>query len=268
MIRNAAWAGGFYPRNEKDIRKMISGFSGEQRKKIGAKAIMVPHAGYIYSGPVAGEVYAGVELPRRFIIISPNHWEGRTDIAVDTSDQWETPLGIVNLDQDLRERILKHTDKIKQAEPAHRKEHAIEVQIPFIQYHLGNDFRFVPVAMLSPGISVLDETAGAVAAAVKEAGEDVLLVATTDMSHYISEAEAKKLDGMAIEKILALDPQGLYKTVLENEIAMCGMQVVYTVMKAAMELGCVKAELVKYSTSGEVFGDYDEVVGYAGVIFS
>lgn len=268
MIRNAAWAGRFYPRNDKDIRKMISEFSGEKRKKVKAKAIMVPHAGYIYSGPVAGEVYAGVELPKRFIIISPNHWEGMTSIAVDTSDQWETPLGIVNLDQDLRDDILKHTDKIKQAEPAHRKEHAIEVQIPFIQYHLGNDFQFVPITMLSPGISVLDETAVAIAAAVREAGEDVLLVASTDMSHYISEADAKKLDGMAIEKILALDPQGLYKTVMENGITMCGMQVVYTIMKAAMGLGCVKAELVRYSTSGEASGDYDEVVGYAGVIFS
>ena len=268
MIRKAAWAGRFYPRTEKDIRLQLADYSGKVEKKINAKAVIVPHAGYIYSGRVAGEVYSRTALPNRFIIVSPNHWEGRTSVAMDTNDQWETPLGIVSLDTDLIGLISKYTDKIKKTSVAHEKEHAIEVQLPFLQYHLNNDFRFVPVTMLTPGISVLNDIARAFTSAIKDAGDDVLLIASSDMSHYVSQSEAQRLDGMAIEKMLSLEPLGLYKTVTENGISMCGLQAVYTVMTAALKLGCVKADLIKYSTSGDTSGDYDEVVGYAGVIFS
>jgi len=268
MIRKAAWAGRFYPLAEKDIRILITDFSSKEEKKIAAKAVMVPHAGYIYSGHVASEVYSRTALPNRFIIASPNHWEGRTSVAMDTNDQWETPLGIVSLDTDLSGLISKYTDKIKKTSAAHEKEHAIEVQLPFLQYHLNNDFRFVPVTIMTPGISVLDDIARAFASAVKDTGDDVLLIASSDMSHYVSQSEAQRLDGMAIEKILSLDTRGLYKIVTENGISMCGLQAVYTIMTAALELGCVKADLIKYNTSGDTSGDYDEVVGYAGVIFS
>jgi hypothetical protein len=122
--------------------------------------------------------------------------------------------------------------------------------------------------MLTPGISVLNDIARAFTSAIKDAGDDVLLIASSDMSHYVSQSEAQRLDGMAIEKMLSLEPLGLYKTVTENGISMCGLQAVYTVMTAALKLGCVKADLIKYSTSGDTSGDYDEVVGYAGVIFS
>jgi AmmeMemoRadiSam system protein B len=268
MIRKAAWAGRFYPRTEKDIRLQIADYSVKGEKKINAKAVIVPHAGYIYSGRVAGEVYSRTKLPNRFIIVSPNHWEGRTSVAMDINDQWETPLGAVSLDKEMGDLIFKYTGKIKKTTAAHEKEHAIEVQLPFLQYHLNNDFRFIPITMLTPGISILDDIAKAFASAVKDAGRDVLLIASSDMSHYISQSEAQRLDGMAIEKMISLDPHGLYKTVTENGISMCGLQAVYTVMTAALELGCLRADLIKYSTSGDASGDYEEVVGYAGVILS
>jgi AmmeMemoRadiSam system protein B len=268
MIRKAGWAGRFYPRAEKDIRLQMVEYSCKVEKRIKAKAIIVPHAGYVYSGHVAGEVYSRTVLPDRFIIVSPNHWEGRTSVAMDMNEQWETPLGFVNLDMDLSDLIFKYTDKIKKTSAPHEKEHAIEVQLPFLQYYLNNDFRFIPITMLTPSISVMNNIARAFSSAVEESGDDVLLIASSDMSHYISQSEAQRLDGMAIEKMLSLEPAGLYKTVMENGVSMCGLHAVYTVMTAALELGCTKADLIKYSTSGDTSGDYDEVVGYAGVIFS
>jgi AmmeMemoRadiSam system protein B len=268
MIRKAAWSGKFYPRSENDIRLQISEFSVGNENKVSAKAVLVPHAGYIYSGNVAAQVYSGILLPKRFIIISPNHWEGRTSIALDTSDEWETPMGILKVDKELSEKIMENSAGIKKAPSAHLKEHAIEVQLPFLQFHLGNDFTFVPITMLSPARSALEDLSKAIESAVKSVSEPVLLIASSDMSHYINHNDAVRIDRMAIDKILSLDPEGLYKTVTENRISMCGLHCVYTVLKTALKLGCKKAELIKYATSGEESGDYDEVVGYAGVIFS
>lgn len=267
MIRKAAWAGRFYPFSSEDIRNQIEKFSTDYKKKTKAKAVLVPHAGYIYSGAVAAEVYSKVELPSRFIIISPNHWEGRTGIAVDTNDAWETPLGLVKVDKELLKKITGNTDKIIEASAPHLKEHAVEVHLPFLQYYKGDDFSFVPITMLSPARSTLDQVSMAIAKAVKDISEPVLIIASSDMSHYISHKDASKYDKLAIDKMLELDPEDLYKTVTENRISMCGLHCIYTAMKSAIELGCNEAVLAKYATSGDASGDYDEVVGYAGVIF-
>lgn len=267
MIRKPVWAGQFYPRTEKEIKRQISDFSSANENKLSAKAILVPHAGYIYSGKVAASVYAEVNLPKRFIIISPNHWEGRTSIAIDTCEVWETPMGSVRIDVELSEKIVSGSTYVKKNHRAHEKEHAIEVQLPFLQYYLGSDFTFVPITMLSPSSSVLADLSQSIAAAVMSVNEPVLLIASSDMSHYISHDVAVKKDRMAVDKMLSLDPAGLYSVVTENRISMCGMHCVYTVLSSAMKLGCEKADLIKYATSGEASGDYDEVVGYAGVIF-
>lgn len=267
MLRKAAFSGRFYPGSPDQLRSAIERFSKPREDKVKVKGIVVPHAGYIYSGSVAGAVYSSVELPGRFIIISPNHWEGRTKAALDTYDSWQTPLGEVSVDTELRDIILGGGGPLKKSESAHAREHAIEVQLPFLQYYLGDDFRFVGMTLMSQAKESLDCISEDVISALRKAGEETLPVASTDMSHYISHDEAKEMDRMAIDKMLELDSEGLYNVVTANEISMCGMPAAYVVMKTALAMGAKKAELIKYTTSGEVSGDYDQVVGYAGVIF-
>ncbi len=267
MIRKAAWQGRFYPGDEKKLSGMIEEFMPVRQETIDVKGIVVPHAGYIYSGPVAGEVYSRVNIPDRVVIFSPNHWEGRTRAGVDPSDKWETIYGTVSLDEKLRKALLKESSLLSESAGAHQKEHAIEVQLPFLQKKKGNDFRFVPVALMGMRMESLDEISQALVKVISAQKDEILPIASTDMSHHIPEEEARKMDKLAIDRMLAMDPEGLYKTVVSNGITMCGMPAAYITLKTAMSLGASKAELIRYTTSAEASGDYARVVGYAGVVF-
>jgi len=234
-------------------------------KKKKARAVISPHAGFIYSGPVAGAVYSSVELPERFIILGPSHRGQRPLFAIMDKGAWRTPLGEVPLASELAESLARRSALVKADEKAHEEEHSLEVQLPFLQY-LKPAFSIVPVCV-SPlaDYAALEELGAALAGAVRESPADVLLVASTDMSHYVSREAARRKDFLAIERIQALDARGLFDVVVREDISMCGFQPTTAVILAAKEMGARRADLVRYATSGEVSGDFDQVVGYAGL---
>jgi AmmeMemoRadiSam system protein B len=183
--------------------------------------------------------------------------------------QWETPLGTVRINETLASAILSRSRMVRDDSVAHLKEHSLEVQLPFIQC-LKEQFSIVPIQMMDTRLETCVELGNAIAEAVREQGaeQDVLIVASSDMSHYISAAAAKKKDHKAIQRMLELDAQGLYYTVRDEDITMCGYGPAVAMITACKALGATKAELVKYTNSGEVSGDYDQVVGYAGIVVS
>jgi AmmeMemoRadiSam system protein B len=265
MIRKPAVAGHFYPERAGKLRAMIETMVDPQAEKEKAVAVVSPHAGYVYSGPVAGAVFSSVVLPDLFIILGPSHRGTRSLFAIAGKGIWQTPLGEIPVQSELARLIMNHSPLIEEEENAHALEHSLEVQLPFIQY-FKKDFAIVPVCISHrASFEDLDELARAVVTGLKEYGQESLIVASTDMSHYVSQETARLKDSLAIEKILALDARGLYDIVREEDISMCGYQPTAAAVMAAKALGAKKAELIRYQTSGETTGDYDEVVGYAGL---
>src|SRR5512143_2198046 len=275
MLRHPAVAGQFYKGSPDALKKQVEAFidAGAGRKK--AVGIVSPHAGFIYSGSVAGAVYSSVELPDTFILIGPNHTGLGASVSLMATGQWETPLGMVDIDERLAAAILKKSTHIHEDTLAHLREHSLEVQLPFIQY-FKHAFKIVPLQMLDTTLTTCLEVGQAIAAAIKELGvqgaergsEDhhVLIVASSDMSHYERAATAKDKDSKAIHQILNLDPPGLYRTVRDNGITMCGYGPAVSMLAACNALGASRAELIKYANSGDVSGDYEQVVGYAGIV--
>jgi len=266
MKRKAAVAGSFYPGNEPELRKMVGRLVETKAVKVKALAVVSPHAGFIYSGQVAGSVYSSVDLPENVVILAPRHGEMRSIFALMTEGQWETPLGSIPIVSKLAEAIQKESGGLVKTDPAaHAQEHSLEVQLPFIQF-LNPGFSFVPINIsYLASFDALEELGRALAAGILSFGEEVLIVASTDMSHYVSREVARKKDFLAIRKILDLDPRGLFDVVRSEDISMCGFQPVTAALVAGLALGAKKAELVRYADSGDVTGDDREVVGYAGL---
>ena len=266
MLRHPAVAGHFYQGSAEALKKQVQGFIIPGAKRVKALGIVSPHAGLMYSGTVAGAVYSSVELPDTFILIGPNHTGLGESVSLMSSGRWETPLGMVDIDEQLAAAILKKSTHIHEDTLAHLREHSLEVQLPFIQY-FKQAFKIVPLQMLDTALTTCLEVGQAIAAAIKELGvQHVLIVASSDMSHYERAATAKEKDTKAIHQILNLDPKGLYRTVRDNGITMCGYGPAVAMLAACNALGASHAELVKYANSGDVSGDYDQVVGYAGIV--
>jgi MEMO1 family protein len=265
MVRRPAVAGSFYPKKAEELRSMIRGMIDPRAQKEKALAVVSPHAGIIYSGYVAGAVYSSVLLPERFVILGPSHRGQRSVFGIMAAGTWQTPLGDVPVDPGLAESILRRSTLVRIEESAHAAEHSLEVQLPFIQF-LQASFSIVPVCV-SPAAdyAALEELGRVLAEAIRESGTDTLIVASTDMSHYVSRETAGRKDFLAIERIRALDARGLYDVVQEEDISMCGFQPTTTAILAARELGAGRADLIRYMTSGETSGDFDQVVGYAGL---
>jgi AmmeMemoRadiSam system protein B len=271
MKRKAAVAGAFYPGSAGELKRQLGGLIDLEADKISAKAVISPHAGYIYSGPVAGAVFSSVVVPDCAVILAPSHRPIRPVFALMDEGSWETPLGLVPVERDLAAAIQK-AGRFAVVDPsAHEKEHSLEVQLPFLQF-LNPRISIVPIAVsYLASYEQLEDLGRAVAAGIRDlnlvgaAGRDVLIVASTDMSHYLSRREAETQDFIAIRKILALDPRGLFDVVKAEDISMCGFQPTAAALVAAKELGAAKAELVMYATSGDRTGDDREVVGYAGL---
>lgn len=244
---------------------MIEGMIDPGIEKKKAVCVVSPHAGFEYSGPVAGAVFSSVELPDRFVILGPSHRPIQSRAAIMREGIWETPLGNVPVDSILADLIMSHSALLEEDEIAHVHEHSLEVQLPFIQY-LREDIAIVPVC-LSYHISYqeLEDLGKSVAKGIQECGQDVLIVSSTDMSHYVEQGVAKKKDFLAIDKIIALDAKGLYDIVERENISMCGFQPTTSAVVASKELGAEKASLIKYQTSGDRTGNTREVVGYAGI---
>ncbi len=265
MIRRPAVAGSFYAGTRERLRLQVSDLLPPEPKPGPALAVVAPHAGYTYSGRVAGAVYARVEPPDAAVILGPNHTGLGAGAAIMTYGEWETPLGSVPIDGELGKAILANASVLEEDHVGHRREHSIEVQLPFLQ-SLGRPFTLVPICLFSHEYAACQNVGQGIAAAVRQVGKRVLLVASTDMSHYVSRQEAGIKDRKAIQAILALDPEGLHRVVLREGITMCGFHPTVAVLVAAKALGASKAELVMYTDSGEVTRSLDEVVAYAGLI--
>jgi AmmeMemoRadiSam system protein B len=267
MIRLPAVAGRFYPDDPSRLRLDLDSFlsPSAKRKKIQAVACIVPHAGYMYSGTVAGEVYSRLEIPRRVILIGPRHYPQGAPLAIVSDGAWQTPLGMAPIDHLLAEKIMRAFPELREDAVAHRNEHSLEVQLPFL-LHIAPSFAFVPIVIGPAQYGTLERLGHALASVIAGENEPTLLIASSDMNHYESDAVTRVKDRKAIAQILALDPRKLFDTVRDEQISMCGYAAAVAVLVAANELGATRAELVRYATSGEVNGDMQEVVGYAGMV--
>jgi AmmeMemoRadiSam system protein B len=265
MKRKAGVAGAFYPASAGELRRMVEELIDPGAERIAAKAVVSPHAGYVYSGPVAGAVYSSVVIPDRVVVLAPSHRPIRPLFALMDEGTWETPLGPVPVEAGLAAAILKRAPQAVVDPSAHDREHSLEVQLPFLRI-LKPAVSIVPIAISYLATYAQLEALGrAVAESIRESGRDVLIVASTDMSHYLSRREAEARDALAIRAILALDPRGLFDVVKAEDISMCGFQPTVAALVAAKDLGATKADLVRYGTSGDRTGDDREVVGYAGL---
>ncbi len=265
MIRNPVVAGQFYPGSASQLKTMIESFVDEKVEKQEIIGLVSPHAGYVYSGPVAGAVISRIKFKDTFIIMGPSHTGRGKPFSIMTEGAWKTPLGEVEIDSELGKRILTASSYLREDHQAHQHEHSIEVQIPFLQY-FKPDVRIVPIVLAHAGGSTYKEIGREIAAAVKELNREVVIIASSDMTHYEPQDSAKRKDNQAIDAILALDEDELLKRVSELDISMCGYAPTVSLITAAKELGAKGAELVKYQTSGDTSGDYSSVVGYAGII--
>jgi AmmeMemoRadiSam system protein B len=266
MFRFPVVAGRFYPGTRSFLEERIDDLIDRKAPTEEVLGVMSPHAGYNFSGAVAGAVVSRIKFKDTFIIIGPNHTGLGQPYSIMAEGTWRTPLGDMEIDCELAKSILGSTSYLQKDEKAHLGEHSIEVHLPFLQY-FKEEVKFVPIVLMGDADGDVYKDIGmGIAKAVNESGGRVIIMASSDMSHYESQAAAKENDFKAIEAILALDADELLKRVREHNITMCGHAAIATMINACKELGAKKAELVMYQTSGDVTGDFNRVVGYAGVI--
>jgi AmmeMemoRadiSam system protein B len=265
MIRQPAVANQFYPGDERSLKRELSARIKEGQKKEKVVAIISPHAGYMYSGDVAGSVFSVAEIPKDIIVMGPNHHGLGSPYAIMAQGTWQMPGGEVPINEELAALLIEESRHLKADAQAHLHEHSIEVQLPFAQYVMPG-VALVPLVLGRADYGICEEIGEAIARALKSYGKPVVLIASTDMTHYESQQSAKQKDQLAIDRITAMDPAGLLDTVTRNNITMCGVVPTTITLIAAKEMGATKARLIQYATSGDVSGDYSYVVGYAGFI--
>jgi len=265
MVRHPAVAGSFYPAKPEVLLDEVQRFTANGAEKTEALGCVVPHAGYMYSGHVAGAVYARLVLPHRFIILCPNHTGRGQPLAINSEGTWQTPLGEAHIDSALAESLKGKFSLLSEDYEAHRAEHALEVQLPFLQARL-REFTFVPIAIGTGQFEVLAALGEVLAHVIQESGEKVLIIASSDMNHYEPDDVTRVKDNLAIQAILALDARGLFDVVREKQVSMCGYGPTVAMITAAKRMGASSAQLIRYATSGDVSGERDWVVGYAGIV--
>lgn len=266
-IRPPAVAGRFYPGSADSLRLAIQELSAEvpvHKKKV--LAAISPHAGYMYSGGVAAETLGSIVVPETVILLGPNHTGQGAPVSLSTAT-WDMPMGMVPADMDFIEDLLAETSYIIKDERAHRFEHSLEVQIPFLQMAQPN-LSIVPITISHISYPILDEIGLALAEVIKRAGKEVLIVASSDMTHYEPREAADKKDHYVLKKLADMDPNVLYRSVTGHNISMCGIMPVTVTLITALELGATRTEVIRYTDSGDITGDTDQVVGYAGVLIS
>lgn len=264
MIRQPAVAGSFYPAEAERLSGELEQLLHSESEPTPAKAIIVPHAGYIYSGAVAGEVIAGTRIPKTVVLLGPNHQGTGHDIALTDADSWATPLGTVPVETRLREQLCQAITNLVIDERAHQAEHSLEVMLPLL-LKCQPELQIVPISLCSLDYSQAVQFGTALAQVLSQQQEDVLLLASSDMNHFLDAKTTRQLDFMAISAMTTFDPQALYQTVVENRISMCGMLPAVVVLHAAREMGATACRLVRYAHSGMVNGDNNRVVGYAAL---
>ena len=276
--RRPAVAGAFYAGTREELVRQIEecftssigpGTLPETPIKHGERRLPVlicPHAGYMYSGPVAAHSYirlVGRRRPVTVVVVGPNHYGVGTAVSIFPDGEWLTPLGAVKIDNALAAELVRESDIFSLDEVSHRSEHSIEVQVPFLQYLLG-DFMFLPICILDQSEETCVEVGEALASVVD--GRDILLVASSDFTHYEPHESARRKDAIALERIAELDVGGLYTEMYRHDISMCGFGAMAAVITAAKRLGATRAEVIKHATSGDTSGDYSSVVGYASCV--
>jgi AmmeMemoRadiSam system protein B len=268
-VRHAAVAGRFYPGDAEGLREEASSYLSQSggAEPVKAFGCIVPHAGYMYSGHVAGAVFARLRIPPRCIVLCPNHTGVGHAVSVMSEGVWETPLGKVPIDSGLAVGLKHRFPGLEEDASAHRAEHAAEVELPFLQI-MQPALNFVPIALAVSDFKVLEQLGNAIADEIAPGNDEILIVASSDMNHYEPDDVTRAKDHRAIERILTLDARGLHDVVTQQKISMCGVGPAVVMLTAAKRLGAKSAELVKYSTSGDISGDHALVVGYAGVIVS
>jgi AmmeMemoRadiSam system protein B len=265
LRRSAAVAGQFYYGDAARLAQQVEQYIDKDAKRERVIGMVSPHAGLMYSGPVAGAVYSSIVFPETFVLIGPNHTGLGAPISLMESGEWEIPTAVFQIDEKLSQRIAMNVSIVTKETKAHMFEHSLEVQLPFVAY-FSKKVKIVPIIMLSASDEDCRILGEGIAKAVKRADYSVVIAASSDMSHYVPDTVARQKDKKAIDRMLALDPKGLYETVVRERISMCGYLPATAMLYAAKALGAQSARLVKYATSGEVSGDYDHVVGYAGVV--
>jgi hypothetical protein len=270
-VRRPAVAGRFYPGKAevltRQLDQCLAGDTPVAEKVEAALGCIVPHAGYMYSGPVAGAVFQRLPARATYIILCPNHTGRGAPLAIMSKGEWLTPLGAVAIDAEWAARLQHSCHLLMEDAKAHEGEHAIEVQLPFLQRSVGA-FTFVPITIGVSRFAALEALGHGMAQALKGSANPVLIVASSDMNHYEPDDVTRVKDHKAIDQILALDPAGLYEVVGKEDITMCGSGPAVAMLTAARELGATRAELVRYATSADASGDRSAVVGYAGVVIS
>jgi MEMO1 family protein len=264
MKRSPAVAGQFYYEDPARLNHQVGQYINSRAAKEPATGILVPHAGLIYSGAVAGAVYSSITFPETFLMLGPNHTGLGAQMSIMDAGEWEVPTGKVRIDGKLANRILLNASGVTRDAQAHIFEHSLEVQLPFMTY-ISKEVRIVPVAIRSGSFDEGMAFADIIANAVQSVDYPVTILASSDMSHHLPDNTARLKDKIAIDKMLDIDAEGLYYSVIQNKISMCGVLPAAIMLSASRLLGAKTAHLVRYMTSGEVSGDYDDVVGYAGI---
>jgi MEMO1 family protein len=264
MQRQPAVAGQFYAGNSRQLHEDLAEMIPESPVRRRVIGIIAPHAGYIYSGSIAGQVYAAIEIPSTVLIIGPNHHGTGAAAALYPDGEWRTPLGTIPINPRLNSLLLDSVPYLQADVVAHQQEHSLEVQVPFIQY-LQPDASICALCLGHGDYSALSRIGEGIASAIRAYGEDVLIVASSDMTHYESAESARRKDNMALERVLNFDPEGLLQVCRQERITMCGVAPAAVMLVAAARLGAAQTELVAYGTSGDVTGDNRQVVGYAAV---
>jgi AmmeMemoRadiSam system protein B len=269
MIRLPAVAGRFYPVDPAELRKLVLQFAKNDLHAVGVRAMacLVPHAGYAYSGPVAGAVFGRLALPKRVLILGVRHFPGGEKVAINSTGAWQTPLGEVAIDTELAGALRLACPILQEDRVAHSREHSLEVQLPFLQV-LAPGSQFVPIALGNVQFEECARVGEAIGGVLKDFKEQVLLLATSDLNHYEDDRTTRVKDGKAIEALLRMDARTLYDTCRTERISMCGWGPAVAMLRALEKTGAQRAELVRYATSAEASGDTSSVVGYAGMIFS
>jgi MEMO1 family protein len=267
MLREPVVAGQFYPSNPKRLREDLDSYCKFSGALTDAKAIVAPHAGYVYSGPVAGAVYGAIRIPKRAILLGPNHTGRGAPLALYPAGEWRTPLGLVPIDDEINQSLIRECGELSEDRSAHLREHSLEVQIPFLQLHV-RDLRISAICVGTGAYASLELLGHAVARAILSSKDPVLIVSSSDMTHYEPANVAASRDKFAIDRILTVDPEGLYREVRDKGISMCGFAPTVAALTACRDLGATAGRLMRYANSGDVSGDFASVVGYAALLIA
>jgi len=266
-LRLPAVAGQFYPADPGNLEREVTGLMAGGRDPERAIGAVLPHAGYVYSGAVAGQTVAAVRVPGEHILLGPNHTGLGPAVSVFPEGRWRMPFGDLSVNASLAHQIISESELTVPDEMAHVREHSLEVILPFLYYAGGEEgFSFVPITLSMISRDECRILGSTLAKVISSREEEILMVSSSDMTHYESHESAKAKDSDAISRILDLDPDGLIEVVSRRRISMCGIIPTAVMLYAAIALGATRARLVRYATSGEVSGDFNQVVGYAGII--